>query len=126
MSETLRAAFKDLQGSIGFFLGWGRGADNGEEEWDDNKKRTITQLTKSGMRKFYYCGFNWSFLKPIVQLTLSEGSSTVTLPEDYQSAEGDVIPSVSGGSSFVPLKFMPVGLIYQKEAAFPGSTGRPE
>lgn len=124
MDNTLNAHFNDLQGGIGFFLGWGRGPENGEEEWDDEKTATIKHLTKSGMRKFYHCGFQWSFLRPTVLLTLLEGENTVKLPEDFGSADGRLYASTSS-ASYLPISFGHIGDVYQKENVFPDTTGFP-
>ncbi len=90
MNPTLEAAFNDLQGDIGFFFGWGRGAANGDQAWDDEKQATITRCTKGGMRDFYYNGYPWSFLRPVATLDFPLNAQTILLPDDFGGFEGQL------------------------------------
>lgn len=121
MLETLRVTFFDILAGVGVYLGYGAGAENGDTEWDDNQKRVVKQIIKGGLRRFYYCGINWSFLKPMATVTLASGESTVKLPDDYGSAEGRVNVENWGR----PLDFGPIGEVYRKHSEQPDATGRP-
>ena len=43
--STLSAAFNDLQGELGFFLGFSRGLAFGETAWDALQQNSITRCT---------------------------------------------------------------------------------
>ncbi len=87
----LAAAFRDLTGDVGHFLGYGRGADNGETAWSTVQQNNIDRSVKGGMRKFYHCGYDWSFLTPDATLSLASGTSIVPLPDDFGGLEGHLL-----------------------------------
>lgn len=132
MESTLADTYRDVIGGVGFDLGWGRGPDNGEEEWDDNKLRTLKEIVKGGLQQFYHpppdqsgSSHQWSFLKPLANLTLASGERTVRLPDDFKGVDGGRVSIVlsSGGSWWsVPIS----GIARAKYAVYPDSTGRPE
>jgi hypothetical protein len=100
MESSLTAAFNDLLGDVGHFLGYGRGATNGEEAWDDFKTADVERSIKGGMRKFYFCGYDWTFLKPTVSLVLDSGAQQAeALPDDFGGFEGDVTISAVGSTT---------------------------
>ena len=123
--ETLNNHFRDLQGDVGFHLGYGRGADNDDTEWDAYQTKTIERVLKGGMRKFYYCGHSWSFLTPMGTVTLSEGESVAELPADFGSAQGRLLVGTDSGIVAI-LNFGLIGTVHQNLLAFPSNTGRPE
>lgn len=125
MESTLNAHFRELQGDIGNHRGFGRGADNGDDEWTAQQLADVTQCIKGGMRKFYFCGFSWSFLILNTTVTLLEGESSVLLPRDFGAAEGRAIISVSDASTMRTLPFGEIGDVYRLLAAGNGSTGCP-
>jgi len=51
---TLSLSYNDLLGEVGLFLGWGRGAANGEEAWDAHKTAVVESSVRSGLRQFYF------------------------------------------------------------------------
>lgn len=124
MQPSLAAQFKDLQADVGFFLGYGRGADFGFEEWDDEQQAAITRSVKGGLRNFYHCGYDWSFLKPVATLTLTSGAQTVPLPDDFGGIEGRLTVTVAGSSGHVPIPLM--GDVRPFYAATPDMVGRPQ
>jgi hypothetical protein len=87
-NPTLEAAFNDLQGDIGFFLGWGRGLANGDLPWTDLQQASIDRATKGGMRDFYFCGYSWSYLRPTATFDFALNSQTILLPDDFGGFEG--------------------------------------
>lgn len=103
MEPSLNAQFTDLQGDIGHYLGYGRGEGNGDPAWDSVQAADVARCVKGGMRKFYYCGYTWSFLKQKATLTLTEDVSTVSLPDDYGGYDG-AVTVLSSGSSVQPWK----------------------
>lgn len=128
MESSLSAQFKDLKADVGFFIGFGRGADFGETAFTALQLNSLDRCIKGGMRNFYHCGYPWSFLKPVIQCTLLSGKATMVLPEDYQSTEGSLTVSDAGsaGTAWGDLPLMPVGTVYQAIARQPQTTGRPQ
>jgi hypothetical protein len=121
---TLNAAFNTLQGDVGLFLGYGRGENNGEEKWDVYQQRDIDQCVKGGMRKFYYCGYQWSFLKPTSTVTLTSGEQYVDLPDDYGSSDGRIAVSTTS-TGWSPMAFGGPGPIHQAYTRSATQTGSP-
>lgn len=132
MESTLADTYRDIIGGVGFDQGWGRGPDNGEEEWDDNKLRTLKEIVKGGLQQFYRpppdqsgTSYQWSFLTPLANLTLASGERTVRLPDDFMGVPGgrvSIIASDGGSWWSIPIS----GLARAKYAVYPDSTGRPE
>lgn len=124
---------KELKARVGSFLGWGRGADYGDRAWSDQEQFEIDGIVGSGLRKFYRpvplpnesSSYEWSFLKPVASLTLASGASTVALPDDYGGVEGQIAVSTSGSTAWLPVDFGPIGDVYNAEAQYPTTTGRP-
>jgi hypothetical protein len=124
-SPTLAVAFKDLQADVGFYLGYGRGPDFKQREWDEKKKATIARCVKGGMRKFYFCGHKWSFLKPVAELTLSSGENTLILPDDFGGVESYIVVTQATGICWQPVQYGSIAQVQEQEARLPNSTGRP-
>jgi len=123
MSEpTLTAAFNELQADVGYHLGYGRDS----AMWNARQAADIEVTLRSGLRQFYHCGYDWSFLKPIVTLPLGSGCNSVKLPGDYAAADGPIQVSVAGQSSFYqPLMLGPWQVVYENEKRMPETQGVP-
>lgn len=126
MSSTLEAQFKDLQADVGYFLGYGRGPDFDDPDWTSDQQAAITRCVKGGLRNFYFCGTEWSFLRPAATLGLGSGSSHITLPDDFGGADGTIQFSAEDSSQVDELPFCPIGRVYRATAENPDQTGRPE
>jgi hypothetical protein len=129
MSEsTLAAQFKDLQGDLGFFLGYSRGVLFGEATWDSRQQNAIERCTKGGLRNFYHCGFDWSFLKPVANIILANATNTVQLPDDFGGVEAQTTVRAADGTTtnWWNVDFTRIGLLYNLNAAYPTTTGRPQ
>lgn len=133
MAESTLSLSKDaVEGEIGFFLGFGRGPANGEENWDANKLRTIASLSASAQRQFYFTppidsnpgGYSWSFLRPVATLTFWAGAQTLELPDDFGGFEGD-ITVLSTTGCYWPIRLTNEGLLRAEYAKTPSVTGRP-
>ncbi len=126
MESTLSAAYNDLAGDVGFFLGFSRGLANGETAWDAYQQRSIDRSLKGGLRKVYHCGYDWSFTKPTIQLSLITATTVLPLPDDYGGLEGPRI-QISGptGQTWWALDIVGAGMVYEKQNQYPGTTGRP-
>jgi hypothetical protein len=122
--DSLAAHFRDLEGDVGNYLGFGRGLANGDSLWSDRQQRAITQCVKGGMRRFYYFGIRWSFLQPMGSVTLASGESAAFLPLDFGAAEGPIIVS-SDDRRVCTVPFGPVGVVYSRLASLGDSTGYP-
>lgn len=120
---SLAAAFDDLRGEVGDFLGYGFGVAKGDTTWTTAQERTINTRVKTGLRMVYYCGYDWSFLKPVATLTLLSGQRTIPLPDDFGGLEGQITVSVSGSSGFYPIPV--VGDVRPKFALNSNLTGIP-
>lgn len=126
MEPSLAVAFKELKADVGFFLGWGRGEDYGDVIWTTQQTQAIDRCVKGGLRNFYHCGYNWSFLRPVVTLPLQNADQTVSLPDDFGGVEGQVVVTLGEtGIQWWPVEFGGVGKVYQEFAQYPTSTGRP-
>ncbi len=47
------------------------------------ERRIITDLVNTGYGKFAKCGYPWSFLEPFHEITLTEGSNSIRLPDCF-------------------------------------------
>lgn len=126
MEPTLSAQWNDLQGDIGFFLGYGRGLAFGESAWSTQQQSSIDRCVKGGMRKFYYCGYDWSFLKPVANLSLAAGSVIVPLPDDFGGFDGQITIASPTGQTWIVLDITGIGEIYTRQGQYPTMTGRPQ
>lgn len=127
MDSTLNAAFVDLKAEVGHFLGYGRGLDKfGDREWSRRQLADIERSVQGGLRNFYHCGFDWSFLHPTTSLTLESDANTVDLPDDFGGLEGRIIASLASGTLTCYLSDGPAIDVYKREKASPDATGAPQ
>ncbi len=126
--STLALTKDDLEGAIGLFLGYGAGTPNGGPAWTAETQRVVTMLRKSGERQFYYPAidgvlYSWSFLRPVATLTLAQGVSIMTMPDDFGGIEGEITASSPTSRLWetVPL----TGDVRPLYARNPTLTGRP-
>lgn len=125
MESSLSAAFKDLRGDVGSFLGYGRGVDFGDATWTARQEGTIDRFVKGGLRKFYHCGYEWSFLKPSATLQLSTALSAVPMPDDFGSVDGRIVISTGANSNWCPVDLTGPGVLDMEQARNPSYTGWP-
>ncbi len=131
---TLSLAFHDYLGEVGKYLGYGRGEDNDDPAWTTNQEGDITRAVAAGQRQFYTPpplegakdSHEWSFLKPIMQVTLASGDSELILPDDFGGFDGPVTVTVSGSTTHTTLTFMGEGVVRQKHTESPDTTGLPQ
>jgi hypothetical protein len=124
MSEsTLTAAFLDLQADVGYHLGYTRDPTS----WNSRQAQNVAAVLKAGLRQFYFCGYQWSFLKPMRSVFVHSGDNVAELPADYCSLEGPVTVSVDGQSSFYrQLLAGSAQDLYLREKRMPKTPGSPE
>lgn len=127
MESTLNDLYRDISGDVGVFLGWGAGANNDDDAWTEAQQQRIDRYMKSGLRQFYFQGYEWSFLKPVATVTLTPGISTVALPEDFGGFEGTVTVAsqASGQRVYWPIKLYLEGQIRERYTSLPTTQGRP-
>lgn len=126
--STLTAAYNDLTGDVGFFLGYGRGAANGDVAWTtgpNSQQTAIDRCVRGGLRGFYYAGPNWSFLHPTANLLLASGSNVSPLPDDFGGIEDEITIQTTGSLTWWPIPLMGEGNVRAQFAVYPATTGRP-
>lgn len=119
---------------VGHFLGWGRGEPNGDRAWTTQEETDINDCVMGGLARFYFpaplegetTAHDWSFLKPVRELTLAADESTLALPADFGGIEGDITLSASDAQSFCPIKVVGVGQVYAQHSRFSLTTGQPQ
>lgn len=136
MESTLTLKLSDLLSQVGYFRGYGLGADKGDRAWTDRQELLLKQDVDSGLRRFYYpppvppatTPHNWSFLKPVATLDIADGEQSVALPDDFGGFEGEVTLSDSTSSSlvFASIPLVGIGTIHKAYAEFPEASGRPQ
>ncbi len=135
MEATLALTVNELEGRIGAFLGFGRGAANGDPAWTARGQALVDSSRRSGLRAFYTAsagqedgsqGYQWSFLRPLVSLPFVLGTSTVMLPEDYHGLEGRLTVTSPNSQVFRPVPVVGIGLIQEQYSKLPNFTGWPQ
>lgn len=126
MESTLNLKKGELESKLGFQFGFGVGSAAGGAAWNAKQSFQITDCLESGLRRVYHCGYNWSWLKPFKDLTLTSGNTTLELPEDFGGIEGDIALADSASDPFKPVKLTNAGTVQQLYASAPTSTGRPQ
>lgn len=133
MESTLSLAKADLDLEVGDFAGFG------PSPWTDRQQSQIDRAVKAGMRSVYFTqevmsrdgklliegGYDWSFLKPVAEITLAEDANTVDLPDDFGGVLGRVIPATAGVGAVFPIPYVGEGQMYQLETLNSSATGRP-
>ncbi len=131
MEPSLNLAYNALMGETGMYLGYGRGAQNGDVAWNANQQKTIDSIVASGLRNFYYPSapqgmtINWSFLKPTVTLTLTVAANTLALPDDFGGIEGQITLLAPNNTTWFPIDICNEGQIRVNFSAYPVISGRP-
>ena len=92
-ASTLSMTYHELNSQIGRFLGYG----STPADWAvDGRQEDIDQCRRMGYRRFLFptvtsrekVAYEWSFLSPIYQMTLTEGVEEFNLPDDFGSLSG--------------------------------------
>lgn len=106
MNSTLALAKADYEAEVGYFLGLGYGPSRGDPAWSTRDATTIKMDVSSGLKRWYFCGHSWSFLKPFAQLTLAQGTTTLTLPDDFGGIDGGTQASLTN-TDLLFLRWLP-------------------
>lgn len=132
--STLSLSLDDLKAAIGSYLGYGRGTVFSEPAWTTEQSNNITDVLKSGLSQVYTppptepggASHNWSFLRPFASITMTSGTRTVALPDDFGGFEGPIyITSPASASRRWELPVTNEGMVRQMVAASPDTTGAP-
>lgn len=133
--STLSLSIDDLKGSIGHFLGYGRGTPYGEVAWTTPQTNDIVDVLKSGLSQFYTPpalpgereSHSWSFMRPFTTIALSSGESVAVLPDGFGSFEGPLyITTDSTAWRRFPLDIYNEGMVQARHASLPDTTGAPK
>lgn len=132
MSEsTLSLNYDELAGEVGFYAGWGRGANLGDPAWDTRQQKTIDSCVKTGLRKFYFpvgvekSVYSWSFMRPIATMALVQNVRTANFPDDFGQFEGSITLTSPQGTIWGQVQIMSEGQVDQAYGSNPARTGRP-
>lgn len=72
-------------------IGKERGHGTDIERWSDSEKENIEFIIKDALRTFYSgSGYEWSFLKPLAELTIANGTTSLVLPADFGFLIGNI------------------------------------
>lgn len=132
MESTLSLDLSDLESKVADYLGWGLGVHGGEKAWAPAQQKRITDCLQSGIRQVNNPpllpnekeAHDWSFLKPSKTLTIAAGETTVDLPDDFESLEGQILVSTNQ-QSYCPVRTRNVQYVYQLLGERPNDTGFP-
>lgn len=127
--STLAMQKSDLQDEVAHFVGYGSDSTT----WNTHQSARITAALKSGLRQFYFtpaiegheAGYDWSFLRPTVEITLASGARTLELPDDFGGFEGRLTIQSTSSESFHPFDLVSVNCVDEAYSASPDQTGRP-
>lgn len=134
MESTLALKLSQLESAVGDFLGYGRGEDQDETAWTAKQQNDITDNVNTGLHFFYRPspvegiapnGHQWSFMRPYRELTLAEGATEITLPDDFGGLDGRLVVSLDS-NSYTPLAVWNINRLKAMQAAEPDTTGSPE
>ncbi len=128
MLSTLALRKLDYEGEVGVYLGRGRGEAFEDPPWEERDARNIRMDVASGLRRFYFCGHPWSFLKPMADLTLLSGDDQILLPEDFGGMDGGTRITVlnpSDAQGRLMIEVTGIGRVVQARSLTPTTTGIP-
>jgi hypothetical protein len=91
---SLSITYDSLRKDIGRYLGFDRDPSNWNEDEDDD----VQSVLDAGLRQFYRppriagdrYSHQWSFLKPIGTITLTESVGDYDMPTDFADLDGDL------------------------------------
>lgn len=137
MSEPAGAIrYSVLMSQAGDFLGHGYGSERGDPAWPAREAYRVKDATAGGVLQVYKPPklptdnepHNWSFLRPVAQVTVSDGDDSADLPADFGGFEGQAVVRLSGSTSQsrVPVRRTQLAEIYAMRAATPTSSGPPQ
>ncbi len=122
MESTLALDRTALKLVVGIHAGFGPDSTL----WDVNQLSRIVTAVNDGVSWVYFPGnYEWSFLKPVAEVTLASGATTVPLPADLNWLQGRVIPASAAGEAQFAIQVVDDQKILERQALSSTSTGRP-
>lgn len=127
LDTELRTSYSKLQSELGFWLGYGRGAEFSEVAWDAYTTRTLVSLIEGALRRVY-TAHKWLFLKPNTEFTLASGANTIPMPLDWAGHESEAILQLdsSGAAPYCTIPWVGPQRVRVMLGEFPSVTGPPE
>jgi hypothetical protein len=131
--STLNLTYVQLQGEIGLYSGFGRGAALGDPTWSQQVSAMIESITHSGVRQFYYppaiegmdSAVDWSFLKPNASIDFANGTSIIPMPDDFAGFDGYITLVATESQVSWPIPLVSGARVRQQYAELPIAAGRP-
>ena len=132
--STLALGYADYLWRVGNFLGWGKGAPNGDPAYSPSLQLMLDDCVSSGIRQFYFppplqpggSAYDWSFIHPTTTMDLPPNAMVINLPDDFGGFEGCLTCS-PGVSTTVPwpIRLHNEAAIREAFAKSPTATGPP-
>ncbi len=134
MESTLSLTLTQIQAKLGTYAGWGRGAAYSETAWTTSQQAVLDDATQSGYRRFLFPppqegsreSYAWCFLRPVANLILPSGASSVPLPDDFGGIEGEVTLQPSSGVMWFGVQVCNPGEVDARYSLLPDATGKPQ
>lgn len=131
--STLSIGLDYFRAAVGTYLGFGRGAVYGEPAWDDRTSSVIDDCVASGIRQFLTpppvtpggASYDWSFLRPVANISLPQGVQSVQLPDDFGGVAGEAVLSQATAQITWRLKYGNPDFVRQLYAQEPSASGKP-
>lgn len=132
--STLALQFNDLTGEVGSYLGWGRGALNGDAAFTTQQQSRIDSIVKSGISRVLWpdpvqgqsVGYSWSFMHPSSLLTLSINQPEIPFPDDFGGVEGELYLTGSANRTWLPIKWYNEGMLDEAYSRLPNLSSLPQ
>jgi hypothetical protein len=125
---SLALTYDDLRAEVGIYLGFGGVAD----DWTEEQRAAIESCVSSGLRRFYYpspidgqTDYSWSFLRPMAEFLLREGTNVVPMPPDFGQPIGPLFIMAPSGGAFEPVKLEGEGVLKNQYSIAGTATGPP-
>jgi hypothetical protein len=122
--SSLSLSRDDIRKRVAHYLGYGIVVAN----WTDKQQFVIDDIClKSGLRRAYHPegGYEWSFLRPKLELTLASGTDDTKLPDDFGGLIGGLYYDGDESRPGQPIRIVGVGEILQSRQDCPDASGAP-
>lgn len=122
--QDLSIDFFYLQRQVGKYLDYGYNAAT----WDDEQKQVVQEIIDEGVRQYYFppplppnfaIGIRevheWSFMRPVYQLTTVADQRRYPLPEDWERPISDLCFTDTQNDFYSPIKFTSAARLFRLE-----------
>ncbi len=107
-------------------LGLKRGYGSTIADWSAEQKELVEQFVEDGLDTFYnQSSCEWSFMAPIVDLLIVDGSTELALPASFGFLSGDIYFASSVGAQ-QSLEVQNAGQVLLQRQRDSSTTGRPQ